>query len=513
MPDQERDELRKVVVKHKNAIVEQMEKRKKARNLIVTTVEFKIKKQLRLLRLPITLFGEAPENRRDRLRYALVDLSVEERIAITGIGHSGKFGDFGDGKNKQIEERHEQLAKEGLVEKVNKETWFHQGIKELYESRLVIAESSIKAAKTRIRSYRNLVKDTEAFKIRNREIQKLQNDLREKIEQVVSEVADARPVSAIQFSPDSTKMATSSWTGNCQVWSVPECKKLWQTDASLSNDSSQGHTMNVGDIVWHPKAGIDDESDIHLATCSFDGQVKLWNLEQTEPLADLDGHSMRVSRLAFHPTGRFLGTACHDLSWRLWDLEQGEEVLHQEGHTRAVFSIKFHPDGGLACSAGLDGYGRIWDLRTGRCIMFMEGHTQEVYDCDFNANGVHVVTGSADNTIKVWDLRQTGSAIKTLPAHHGLITRVSYQKNVSPASNFIATGSYDKTVKLWSAPGYIQLRDIKTTGKVMGVDVSRDSKWLAASCYDKTIKLWSLNVEEMEAEKQDILDSEMKTEA
>lgn len=126
-----------------------------------------------------------------------------------------------------------------------------------------------------------------------------------------------------------------------------------------------------------------DHCDIHFASCSFDGDVKLWNLEQNEPIADLGGHEYRVSRLCFHQSGRFLATSCHDHSWRLWDLEAGEEILHQEGHTRAVFQVKFHPDGGVAATVGHDGYGRLWDLRTGRCIMFLEGHSQELYDCDF----------------------------------------------------------------------------------------------------------------------------------
>ena len=39
-----------------------------------------------------------------------------------------------------------------------------------------------------------------------------------------------------------------------------------------------------------------------------------------------------VSRLAYHPSGRFLATCVYDNSWRLWDLEQLKEVLHQEGH-------------------------------------------------------------------------------------------------------------------------------------------------------------------------------------
>ena len=109
--DQSGREVVKPKVFHKNAIVEQMEKRTKARALIVTTIEFKIKKQLRLLGLPITLFGEQPENRRDRLRYALIELTDEERMKITGISHSGQFGTFGDGMNKDIEARHTDVAK------------------------------------------------------------------------------------------------------------------------------------------------------------------------------------------------------------------------------------------------------------------------------------------------------------------------------------------------------------------------------------------------------------------
>lgn len=72
------------------------------------------------------------------------------------------------------------------------------------------------------------------------------------------------------------------------------------------------------------------------------GSVKLWGGGTGQkPLADVEGHEPnRVSKIAFHPSGRFLGTCCYDSSWRLWDLEQQEEVLHQEGHTRPVHCIR-----------------------------------------------------------------------------------------------------------------------------------------------------------------------------
>lgn len=107
------------------------------------------------------------------------------------------------------------------------------------------------------------------------------------------------------------------------------------------------------------------------------------------------------ARVAFHPSGRFLGTACYDHSWRLWDLEQKQEVLHQEGHSKGVHCIAFQTDGSVCVTGGLDSFGRVWDLRTGRCIMFLEGHLGAIYGTDFSPNGFHIVTASGDNSCRV----------------------------------------------------------------------------------------------------------------
>merc|ERR1711894_567283 len=101
-----------------------------------------------------------------------------------------------------------------------------------------------------------------------------------------------------------------------------------------------------------------DNSSICMASCAQDGSVKLWSLDNDEPIADIEGHApYRVSRLAYHPSGRFLGTCCFDNSWRLWDLEALEEVLHQEGHSKPVYDISFQRDGSLSATGGLDSFG------------------------------------------------------------------------------------------------------------------------------------------------------------
>ncbi|CAF4840519.1 unnamed protein product [Rotaria socialis] len=155
---------------------------------------------------------------------------------------------------------------------------------------------------------------------------------------------------------------------------------------------------------WYPQSTLaQDPAMINLASSSFDGSVKLWNLQSHAPF--------RVSKVKFPSSGRFLATTCHDHSWRLWDLETQEEILPQEGHSKAVHDITFHCDGSLSATAGMDTYGRIWDLRTGRCIMFLEGHLKPALSIDFSPNGCIFVLGTEghylvavpyDNTIKLW---------------------------------------------------------------------------------------------------------------
>ncbi len=74
-------------------------------------------------------------------------------------------------------------------------------------------------------------------------------------------------------------------------------------------------------------------------------------LNSENPLLTLSGHSARVCRIAFHPTGKYLGSASFDGTWRLWDTERGgEELLLQEGHSKEVYAIEFQQDGALVCT-------------------------------------------------------------------------------------------------------------------------------------------------------------------
>ena len=116
---------------------------------------------------------------------------------------------------------------------------------------------------------------------------------------------------------------------------------------------------------------------LNVATSGGEGSIKLWSLTKyviyfcddndikfrDEPIATLSGHVGRACRVAFHPSGKYLGSAGYastyrrlmimyrfDMTWRLWDVETKAELLLQEGHSREVFAIAFQGDGALVAT-------------------------------------------------------------------------------------------------------------------------------------------------------------------
>jgi WD40 repeat protein len=75
------------------------------------------------------------------------------------------------------------------------------------------------------------------------------------------------------------------------------------------------------------------------------------------------------------------------------------------------------------------------------------GHTDKVTSIAFSPDGEMLASGSDDKTIKLWDL-QTGQEIVTLYGHSSYVESVAF----SPDSKTLVSGGYDKTVKVWQLP-------------------------------------------------------------
>ncbi|SCO78478.1 related to vegetatible incompatibility protein HET-E-1 [Fusarium oxysporum] len=120
------------------------------------------------------------------------------------------------------------------------------------------------------------------------------------------------------------------------------------------------------------------------------------------------------------------------------------------------------------------------------CLQTLEGHGHRVTSVAFSADGQWIASGSFDKTVKIWDA-STGGCLRTLEGHNDSVLSVA----VSPDSKWITSSSYDKTVKIWDASTGACVQTLEGhSDSVLSVAFSADSQWITSGSYDKTIKIW-----------------------
>lgn len=491
-----------------SAILNQFSRKRRAAAIPVPTDDGRVRARLRELGQPITLFGEDATDRRDRLRELLLELE-EQQDAAAAVG--GETADF----------QMQDAGAEGEEDHENDEEFYTEGSQELLEARRKIARFALPRAKARIERQkeestiplRTHIKHRKAIK------EKLQN-----FDLFGSQLAGDRPVSITRFAPNGELLAAGNWAGGIKLLTVPNLEE---------KVTLRGHTDRVGGISWYPGATLPSsnvsEDSVNLASGGGEGDVHLWSLNKDVPVSTLSGHSGRVCRVEFHPSGDYLASASFDTTWRLWDVRTSTELLLQEGHSREVFALAYNPDGSLLASGGLDSIGRIWDLRTGRTVMILEGHIREIYALDWGVDSYRVLSGSADGWVKCWDMRQV-RGIGGVGAHKGVVSDLRWYKSNEETSSylpglsqkelngdmvvdspmvgdqtvrqpvqpkksgtFFVSGGFDKNVNVFSADDWSLVKSLSGhSGNVLSVDVSDDAKWIASCGHDRTVKLWGI---------------------
>ena len=85
---------------------------------------------------------------------------------------------------------------------------------------------------------------------------------------------------------------------------------------------------------------------------------------------------------------------------------------------------------------------RFWEMERGECLNHLTGHTQPVYSLAFSPDGKYLASGSFDKMIRIWSVKD-GKLTRTYEATGGIF-EVCWNKD----GDMLAACSSDKLISV-----------------------------------------------------------------
>jgi platelet-activating factor acetylhydrolase IB subunit alpha len=277
----------------------------------------------------------------------------------------------------------------------------------------------------------------------------------------------------------------------------------------------QGHRLPVTAVAFHPIFSS-------LASSSEDTTIKIWDWELGELERTLKGHTKTVLDVDFGgPRGGTLLASCSsDLTIKLWDpSDEYKNIRTLPGHDHSISSIRFVPSGAagsplsgnILVSASRDKTLRVWDVTTGYCLKTIKGHTDWVRAVTASIDGRWLLSAGNDQVPRLWDAA-TGEPKTSFLGHEHVVECVAFAPSAAyphlaaiagyrkppPASSsgeFLATGSRDKSIKIWDNRGTLVKNLVGHDNWIRGLVFHPSGKYLLSVSEDKTIRCWDLSQE------------------
>jgi guanine nucleotide-binding protein subunit beta-2-like 1 protein len=232
-----------------------------------------------------------------------------------------------------------------------------------------------------------------------------------------------------------------------------------------------------------------------VLTASRDKSIIMWSLTREEDRYGvaqrrLKGHGHFVEDVAISSDGQFALSGSWDGTLRLWDLNNGTTTRRFIGHSKDVLSVAFSADNRQIVSGSRDKTINLWNT-LGQCkyTITEDGHKEWVSCVRFspNPNTPLIVSAGWDRVVKVWNLDRTVKLRTNLMGHTGYVNTVT----VSPDGSLCASGGKDGIAMLWDLNEGRHLSSLEANDIIHSLVFSPIRYWLCAATAS-SIKIWDL---------------------
>jgi hypothetical protein len=263
------------------------------------------------------------------------------------------------------------------------------------------------------------------------------------------------PITCVEFTPSGNGVISGDTLGIISAWD-PEIGELaWESKWDNTFAWNTAITcLSVGQNI--------------IAAGRMNGQIGFWETVTGVRLRDTHiKHDGMVQSVHLSRDERVLVSSSEDGTIEFWNVETGESLFHrfglddpqgivltpdedtvvcatrkeivflnfQNGTIRKTYpanrpiSVDVSPDGLLVAFSGYDRKIIIMNLETDDILPCYPRELRDVVKCiRFSADGSVLASGSYDRTVKLWDVN-TGQELMTLSGHTQRITGIAFRRD------------------------------------------------------------------------------------
>ena len=181
--------------------------------------------------------------------------------------------------------------------------------------------------------------------------------------------------------------------------------------------------------------------------------IEVWDIETQQLIHTYEPHASAVRCLTFSRDGKTLfaggGLAAQSGELRIWDVASEELLNTLEIHADTIESIAISPDETKLLTASMDEYSAILNIAQeaevgNETTTWLSQHVGRVLCALYHPEGTYFATGSEDKTIKVWH-PENHTVLVNFDGNDAAVYSLAY----AAGDELIVSGSADNTIRSW----------------------------------------------------------------
>ena len=331
------------------------------------------------------------------------------------------------------------------------------------------------------------------------------------------------PVIFVKYSLDNKKIIAICNRGELIIWDAetqnieqfiplseeksfmfkPNSKSRFTSSTEIMSDKGGVLADHPGFEYW-AWSGVASSDAKFVLGGSFNGDSTLWKFSDDKnemfKLSPFESFGLdeKVAKipirgLAFSGDSNYCATGHGDGSLIIWDLKTNTAIGKYQHKDGWINSIAASQNGDVIISGGGDSTLYLWERDSSEKYKLTEltGHTDRIWFVTLSDDGRFAASGSDDKTVRVWDLKSK-KEIRCFKKHTRWVQALTFSHD----SKLLASSGGDGKIFLWDIADNNSSPIAEFLGhddSVLSLHFSHDNKYLLSGSRDHTVRIWDVS--------------------